>query len=269
MKNILMATTAIAMTAGAAFAEDVKIGVILGFTGPLESITPAMGSGAEMAMAEVSESGALLDGATVTSVRGDSTCIDAGAATSAAERLITAEGVNAIMGADCSGVTGAILSNVALPNGTVMISPSATSPGLSTAEDNGLFFRTAPSDARQGVIMTNILQDRGVSEVALTYTNNDYGKGLADAFQSSFEAAGGSVTISAAHEDGKADYSAEVGALASAGGEVLVVAGYVDQGGSGVIRSALDSGAFDTFYVPDGMVAVSYTHLTLPTIYSV
>ena len=258
MKKLMMATTAMAMLAGAAFADghakEVKIGVILGFTGPLESITPAMASGAELAMAEVSESGALLDGATVTSVRGDSTCIDAGAAQTAAERLVTADKVNAIMGADCSGVTGAILANVALPNGTVMISPSATSPGLSTAEDNGLFFRTAPSDARQGVIITNILQDRGVEEVALTYTNNDYGKGLADAFQAAFEAAGGTVTISAAHEDGKADYSAEVGALASAGGEVLVVAGYVDQGGSGVIRSALDTGAFDTFYVPDGMV---------------
>jgi branched-chain amino acid transport system substrate-binding protein len=35
----------------------------------------------------------------------------------------------------------------------VMISPSATSPALSTMEDNGLFFRTAPSDARQGVVM--------------------------------------------------------------------------------------------------------------------
>jgi len=83
MKNLLMATTAIAMTAGAAFADghakDVKIGVILGFTGPLESITPAMGAGAELAMAEVTESGALLDGATVTSVRGDSTCIVCGA----------------------------------------------------------------------------------------------------------------------------------------------------------------------------------------------
>jgi len=213
-----------------------------------------MGAGAELAMAEVTESGALFDGATVTSVRGDSTCIDSGAATAAAERLITSDGVNAIMGADCSGVTGAILQNVARANGVVMISPSATSPGLSTAEDDGLFFRTAPSDARQGVIITNILQDRGVSEVALTYTNNDYGKGLADAFQASFEAAGGTVTISAAHEDGKADYSAEVGALAAAGGEVLVVAGYVDQGGSGVIRSAIDTGAFDTFYVPDGMV---------------
>uniref|UniRef100_UPI004048CC82 ABC transporter substrate-binding protein n=1 Tax=Yoonia sp. TaxID=2212373 RepID=UPI004048CC82 len=201
-------------------------------------------------------SGALLGGATVTSVRADSTCIDAGAATTAAERLVTADNVNAIMGADCSGVTGAILAIVALANGIVMISPSATSPGLSTAEDNGLFFRTAPSDARQGVIMTEILSDRGVKSVALTYTNNDYGKGLADAFQAAFEAAGGTVTISAAHEDGKADYSAEVGALASAGGEVLVVAGYVDQGGSGIIRSALDTGAFDTFYVPDGMVGV-------------
>ncbi|WP_411890341.1 ABC transporter substrate-binding protein [Yoonia sp. SDW83-1] len=260
MKKLMMATTAMTMLAGAAFAdahsEEVKIGVILGFTGPLESITPAMGDGAELAMTEVTESGALLGGAKVTSVRGDSTCIDAGAATTAAERLVTSDNVNAIMGADCSGVTGAILQNVARPNGVVMISPSATSPGLSTAEDDGLFFRTAPSDARQGVIMTEILQDRGISEVALTYTNNDYGKGLADSFQAAFEEAGGTVTISAAHEDGKADYSAEVGALASAGGEVLVVAGYVDQGGSGVIRSALDSGAFDTFYVPDGMVGV-------------
>ena len=258
MKKLLLATTAFAVTAGAAFADahanEVKIGVILGFTGPLESITPAMGAGAELAMSEVTESGALLDGATVTPVRGDSTCIDAGAATTAAERLVTSDGVAALMGADCSGVTGAILSNVALPNGIVMISPSATSPGLSTAEDNGLFFRTAPSDARQGVIITEILQDRGVSSVAVTYTNNDYGKGLADAFQAAFEEAGGTVTISAAHEDGKADYSAEVGALASAGGEVLVVAGYVDQGGSGVVRSALDAGAFDTFYFPDGMV---------------
>ncbi len=258
MKKFLMATAATALMTGAAFADahakEVKIGVILGFTGPLESITPAMGAGAEMAMNEVSESGALLDGAKVTSIRGDSTCIDAGAATSAAERLITSDNVSAIMGADCSGVTGAILQNAARPNGVVMISPSATSPGLSTAEDDGLFFRTAPSDARQGVIMTEILQDRGVNEVAVTYTNNDYGKGLADAFQAAFEEAGGTVTISTSHEDGKADYSAEVGALASAGGEVLVVAGYVDQGGSGIIRSALDTGAFDTFYVPDGMV---------------
>ena len=259
MKKLLMATALTAVTATTAFAgghgKEVKLGIILGFTGPLESLAQQMAGGAEAAIEEVTASGMLLDAAKVTGVRADSTCIDAAAATAAAERLVTSDKVDGIMGADCSGVTGAILSNVALANGTVMISPSATSPGLSTAEDNGLFFRTAPSDARQGVVMTDVLLGEGINEVALTYTNNDYGKGLADAFQTAFEAAGGTVTISAAHEDGKADYSAEVGALASAGGDRLVVAGYVDQGGSGIVRAALDSGAFDTFHFPDGMIS--------------
>lgn len=261
MKKLLLAGAALtALTAAAqagSHSNEVKLGVILGFTGPIESLTPAMAAGAEFAMAEVTESGKLMGGAKVTAVRADSTCVDAGAATAAAERLITAEGVKGIMGADCSGVTGAILTNVAVPNGMVMISPSATSPGLSVTEDNGLFFRTAPSDARQGVVMTEALMDMGVKSVALTYTNNDYGKGLADSFQQAFEGAGGSVTISAAHEDGKADYSSEVAALASAGGDLLVVAGYVDQGGAGIIRGALDTGAFDTFHLPDGMIGAA------------
>ncbi|MEM9343790.1 MAG: ABC transporter substrate-binding protein [Pseudomonadota bacterium] len=261
MKTLLTATAATALFAGAAFADahggPVKMGIILGFTGPLETITPHMGDAAELAIAEVNEAGGILEGRMVEPVRGDSTCIDAGAATAAAERLVTSEGVSAIMGADCSGVTGAILSNVAVANGAVMISPSATSPGLTTADDNGLFFRTAPSDARQGTVITNVLMDRGLKEVALTYTNNDYGKGLADAFQAAFEAAGGTVTISTAHEDGKADYSAEVAELDAAGGDVLVVAGYVDQGGLGVIQSSLDAGSFDQFVLPDGMFGQS------------
>ena len=62
------------------------------------------------------------------------------------------------------------------------------------------------------------------------------------------------VTINASHEDDKADYSAEVGALASAGGDALVVAGYTDKGGKGIIQASLDSGAFETFVLPDGMV---------------
>ncbi len=105
--------------------------------------------------------------------------------------------------------------------------------------------------------MTEVIMDRGIKSVAVTYTNNDYGKGLADAFQSSFEEAGGTVTISTSHEDGKADYSAEVGALAAAGGDALVVVGYLDQGGKGVIEASLDSGAFDTFVLSDGMVGDS------------
>ena len=136
MKKLLMATAATALMAGSAFAgghaKEVKIGIILGFTGPIESLTPDMAAGAELAMSEVNDAGGILGG-NVVSVRGDSTCVDAAAASAAAERLITADGVSAIMGADCSGVTTAILENVALANGVVMVSPSATSPARSSA----------------------------------------------------------------------------------------------------------------------------------------
>ncbi len=254
MRKLIAASAAAVLMATAANAEEIKLGVIYGFTGPIESLTGPMAAGAELAMKEVSDSGLLLDGSTVTSVRGDSTCIDSGAATAAAERLVTSDEVNAIVGADCSGVTGAILHNVARANGIVMISPSATSPGLSSADDDGLFFRTAPSDAREGQVMTDILMEEGIKSVALTYTNNDYGKGLADSFKNAFEAAGGQITVNISHEDGKADYSSEVATLASAGGDILVVAGYLDQGGRGIIEGSLDTGAWDRFVLPGGMI---------------
>lgn len=259
MKKLLLATALSSLGATGAFAEEVKVGVAAAFTGPLESLAPPIAQGAELALKEASDSGLFLGGSTITPVRADSTCIDAAAATAAVERLITADKVSGVFGPMCSGATTAALQNVAVPNGVVMISASATSPALSTIEDNGLFFRTAPSDARQSQVMADIIMDHGIKEVAVTYTNNDYGKGLASTFEEAFTAKGGTVTLNTAHEDGKADYSAEVGALASAGGDALVVAGYVDQGGSGVVQAALDSGAFDTFVFPDGMVGETLT----------
>ena len=255
MRKLLLASTAVALMGSAAMAEDIKLGISIGFTGPLESLAPDMAAGAELAFKEVSDSGKLLDGVKISSVRADSTCIDAAAATAAAERIVTSDKVRGIVGGMCSGETIATLQNVAMPNGIVMISPSATSPALTTMESNGLFFRTAPSDARQGEILAEILKDRGIKSVAVTYTTSDYGKGLAENIEKAFKAVGGTVTINAAHEDGKADYSAEVASLASAGGDVLVIAGYIDQGGGGILRAALDSGAFDVFEFPDGMVS--------------
>ena len=235
---------------------EIKMGIILGFTGPIESLTPAMAASAELAFKEASDSGSLLGGATITPMRADSTCVDSAAATAAAEGLISG-GVAAIMGADCSGVTGAIATNVAVPNGVVMISPSATSPGLTTLDDKGFFFRTAPSDARGGQILADITKDRGINSVAITFTNNDYGKGLADVYKAAVESHGITVTTVTAHEDGKADYASEAATLAAAGGDALAVIGYLDQGGKGVIEASLDAGSFDTFILSDGMIGQS------------
>jgi len=258
MKKLFIAAFIFVSTFTTNTFADIKMGIILGYTGPIESLTPAMRDSAKLAFKEASDSGSLLGGETITVLEGDSTCVDSAAAQAAAEKLL-ADGVVAIMGADCSGVTGAIATNVAIPNGVVMISPSATSPGLTDLDDNGLFFRTAPSDARGGQILADITKDRKIKSVAITYTNNDYGKGLADVYEAAVKAHGIKVTAVTSHEDGKADYTAEVSTLAAAGGDAVAVIGYLDQGGKGIIQGSLDSGAFDTFILSDGMIGDSLT----------
>ena len=102
MMTVIVAAASFLVTVSPrkSMADDVKIGVILGFAGPIESLTPDMAAGAELAMKEVNDSGAFGQ-LIITSVRGDSTCVDAAAATAAAERLITSDKVRH-HGADCS-----------------------------------------------------------------------------------------------------------------------------------------------------------------------
>lgn len=258
--KIMICLVMVMNLAGVCFAaETVKIGILQGFTGPIESLTPPMAAAAELAIKEVSDSGVFLGGKKIKPVRADSTCIDAAAATAAAERLVNSENVIAIVGASCSGATIAVVNKVSVTNGITTISSSATSPALTHIKDKGYFFRTAPSDARQGEVNAQITINRGIKKVAVTYTNNDYGKGLADSFDTAYKKLGGTITLTAAHEDGKADYSAEVAALSASGADVLVVFGYLDQGGKGIVRASLDTGAFDRFIFADGMIGSALT----------
>ena len=259
MKSYIKTTASLALAVGVAttsFGATVKIGELQGFTGPIESMIPAMSGGANLAVTEVNASGKYLYG-TIEVVQGDSKCIDADAAVAEGERLINDENVMAIMGPNCSGVTGAFVSNVGMPNGVVNISPSATSPALTDIDDNGYFFRTAPSDARQGQVLADIAMSRGQSDMAVTYTNDDYGKGLADAFVTAYEAAGGTVTVISGHENDKADYSADVAALSAGGSATLAVLGYADTGGKGILAASEDTGAFTDYVFADGMMSAT------------
>ena len=259
MKSYIKTTASLVLAVGVAttsFGATVKIGELQGFTGPIESMIPAMSGGANLAVTEVNASGKYLYG-TIEVVQGDSKCIDADAAVAEGERLINDENVMAIMGPNCSGVTGAFVSNVGMPNGVVNISPSATSPALTDIVDNGYFFRTAPSDARQGQVLADIAMSRGQSDMAVTYTNDDYGKGLADAFVTAYEAAGGTVTVISGHENDKADYSADVAALSAGGSSTLAVLGYADTGGKGILAASEDTGAFTDYVFADGMMSAT------------
>ncbi|MET2828475.1 ABC transporter substrate-binding protein [Mesorhizobium shangrilense] len=229
------------------------MGILLGFTGPAESIAPNMALSAELAWKEVSDSGLLLNGSKIIPVRADDTCEDAGSATAAAERLVNSESVVGIVGPNCSGITVAITKNVTGNLGVPMISPVATSPAITGL--SGYTWRDVPSDARQGEVLADLAIERGIKKVAISYVNDDYGKGLSASFEAAYVAKGGKVLLNAAHEDGRGDYSAEVGALSASGADVLVVFGRFDQGGAAIIQSSLDTGAFKTFVLADGMIS--------------
>ena len=237
------------VSSGLAHADNTKMAFLGGFTGPLESLTPPIYAGAKLAIDQVNAQGGSIE-----LLKGDSTCADATAASNVADRMVNSEKVVAMVGPMCSGATIAAANNAAIPGGMVMISPSATSPALTELKDNDLVFRTAPSDAFQGVMMAKMLIQKGIDTVAISYVNNDYGKGFAEALAGAYEAVGGKVAANEAHEDGKADYRAEVGSLASSGAETLVVLAYADGSGQTIIRQAMESGDFAKFVGGDGMV---------------
>jgi len=263
-KSILaLATAALALTAGAASAQDapVRLGFIGGITGPIESLMPPITDAARLAVSQVNAAGGIGNGRQVEMVVGDDGCIDAQRASNAADAQVNSDRVVAIVGAMCSGATIAAANAAAIPGGVVMVSPASTSPAVTALQDNDLVFRTAASDAYQGEVLARVARARDIDSVAITYVNNDYGTGFAQAFQAAFEAAGGTVLASESHEDGRADYRAEIGSLASSGADALVVLAYVDGSGGRIIQQSRETGDFSTFVGGDGMVGGNLTNV--------
>ncbi|WP_137392104.1 ABC transporter substrate-binding protein [Rhodoligotrophos defluvii] len=253
-RSLLAAVCVTMLTAPAAWA-DVKVGFLGGFTGPIEALTPPIFEGAKLAVKNVNDQGGVLDGEKINMVSADSTCTDATAAAAAGDRMVNAEKVIAIVGALCSGETIAAANSAAVPGGVLMVSPASTSPAVSELDDKDLVFRTTPSDSYQGEAMAKLLKEKGYDNIAITYVNNDYGKGFADALEKAFTDAGGTVATKQAHEEGKADYRAEIGQLASSGADTLVVLAYASGSGQTIIRQAIEGGDFQKFVGGDGMIA--------------
>jgi branched-chain amino acid transport system substrate-binding protein len=236
---------------------DVKVGFLAGFTGPLKSLAPGMYKGAKLAAKHVNDQGGILDGQQMIMPSGDSTCSDVSAAVKAAAHLVEDENVLAIVGPLCSGAAISIYKNVTIPAGITVVSPSATSPEITSLDDGDLVFRTSPSDVYQGGIMARLLLSKGIRHIVITYVDNDWGKGISAELSTAFEADGGKVAGNFAHEEGKADYSDVIRSLSASGVDTLVVLAYANGSGQTILRQAVESGAFDQFVGGDGMASNS------------
>ena len=232
-----------------AAAAEVRIGVLMDFSGPLAALSPAIEAGALLAVEHANAAGGLFGGKVVT-VRRDSRA-NPQVALDAAAKLVELDRVPAIVGALSSGATTAA-SSVTIPNQVVMISPASTSPALTTLKDNDYFFRTCPSDALQGKIQGKMARELGYKNAAVLYVNNPYGKGLAENFRASFEANGGKVTVMVPYEQEKASYRGEVEKTIRGNPDVLNVISYPADGNKQLV-AAIEQGYGGKFLFPDGM----------------
>ncbi|MGL1834850.1 ABC transporter substrate-binding protein [Rhodocyclaceae bacterium SMB388] len=235
-----------------AWAQDARIALLGGISGPIAAMAPPMIAASELAVKQVNEQGGIGNGGTLQHVVGDSACNPQNA-TDAATKVVNIDRVIGVVGPHCSGAVLAAANSVAVPAGALMITPSGTSPQITGIDDKDLVFRTVPSDDYQGRALARTIKARGMDNVAVAYLNNDYGKGLAEAFKAEFEVIGGTIAGYSAHEDGKASYRSDLAQLARGGADTLVIFDYGDGTGLTILRQALENNFFNNFVGADGM----------------
>jgi ABC-type branched-subunit amino acid transport system substrate-binding protein len=180
------ATTAAPAPAGGSSDGPLKIGALLPHTGALAEAGPPLFAGAELAVKEINNAGGIL-GRPIQWFDGDD-FTDKGKAIQTVQRLI-GEGVQVIIGAGASSITAAVLPTV-VKAGVVLFSPCNTAAALSTVDDQGLYFRTAPPDGLQATALTDIIMRDGVRRITIVSRHDSYGDGLMNAVKDKLRQAG-------------------------------------------------------------------------------
>ena len=243
---VLAATTVAIASCGDDEGDQLRIGVLLDFSGPLAEFSPPTLNAIELAVLHVNEAGGV-NGQDVVIVTGD-TRVDPTQGVEEARRLIDVEGVHAIVGPLSSSVTLAVIESVARDAGIPVISPSATSPAITTVDDDGYLFRTTISDAAQGVALAALARNEGFTNVGVLFRDDAYGQGLAEEFSRAFD---GTVTAAAYAPKGQPSYLSELNRVAGDGAEALVAIAFPEEARV-FLREATENGIFSRFLFVDG-----------------
>ena len=234
-------------------ATTTKIGLLNPLTGPIAVYAPPFTVAAQMAIDDLNAAAASVGvDMTFELVEADSGC-SGDVASGAAQSLVDA-GVVGVAGAACSGASmaaNAILSAA----GVVQVSYASTNPGLSDADAYPGFWRVVPSDAIQGPAMADMVAAAGASNPALIHMTNDYGSGLADAFEDAWGS--DNLCMKAGYADDQTDWSAEVQAVADNGCGSIVMVSYSTDGAA-ILETAAVLGVSLPTFGADGIADAAF-----------
>ncbi|WP_409048198.1 ABC transporter substrate-binding protein [Microbacterium sp. HA-8] len=196
------------------------IGTALPQTGNLAFLGPPEEAGVAYAASQINEATADT-GLTIEVEYGDSGDTDNKAYETEIPRLLGMD-VSAIIGAASSGVSLQFIDQV-VGAGTILFSPANTSDAFTTYDDNGLYFRTAPSDVLQGEVLGNLIAEDGNQTLGMIVLNDSYGTGLAGYVTEAFEAAGGEVVAAPTYNTGDTSFDAQISEVLAADPDAIAL----------------------------------------------
>ncbi|USQ74943.1 ABC transporter substrate-binding protein [Ornithinimicrobium cryptoxanthini] len=226
-----------------------KVGTVLPQTGALAFLGPPEEAGALMAAKDINEADV---GIQIELTLGDSGDPDNRAYATTVPQLLNADN-SVIIGAASSGVSKLFIDEVVAAD-TLMISPANTAPEFTDWPDNGLYWRTAPSDLLQGEVLGNLIASDGVVNLGILYLNDAYGTGLEAQLTTTFENANGTVVASESYNAGDTTFDAQISSILAADPDALALITFEE---IKTIIPALESAGVDmsSLYFVDGNIA--------------
>jgi len=215
------------------------IGSLLPQTGNLAFLGPPEFAGVELAVQEINEAGGVLGG-NVEYIEGDSGDAQQDVANPTVDRLLSAN-VDVIIGAASSGVSFTVIDKITRA-GVVQYSPANTSPDFTDYEDNGLYFRTAPSDVLQGRILAETILADGCTSVGILALQDPYGEGLAQNVGDTVTENGGTLAPEEPvfYDPAASNFDAQVGQIKAANPDCINLIGFEES--AKVIQSMVAQG---------------------------
>ena len=246
------------MLAGAAQAQNIKIGVVIPATGPLTQYGDMVKEGVDTALEQINAAGGI-NGSKLEAVIVDDAC-EPKQAVAVANRLVDQDKVVGVVGHFCSSNT-IPASEVYDEAGILTITPGSTNP-LITERGMKDMFRMCGRDDQQGAIAANYMLDvLKAKKIAVIHDKDTYGQGLADATRAALAKRGTKEVLYEGLSRGEKDFNALVTKIGALKPDVVYFGGCHPEAGP-LVRQMREQGVQAKFFSGDCIV----TEELVPTI---
>ncbi|MBF0480753.1 MAG: ABC transporter substrate-binding protein [Desulfovibrionaceae bacterium] len=232
LRLLLAVLAGLACACPALAGDAVRIAVPAAYTGNVAAYGDNIKAGVTLKVEEINAKGGV-GGVKLEALFLDEQCEPREAATVAA-KIVQDESVAAVIGHLCSSAHLAALPAY-IKAGLPALSPTATNIAISEKnkdkQGETWSFRTIYRDDFQGRFLARyIARVMGLRRVAVFHDMNDYGLGLAEAFQAEARSLGLTVTGVEAYLKGAQDFTAQLTKIKAADPDALFIAGYSAEG---------------------------------------